>query len=100
MKFDSRQQWLDSIETGLELVHESLDCSDGELGLVDEFGSASYVAREVIEAEDIIDFTREPDLLERLTEAGYTKQQIGELLWQFEPTRVAHRLKPETTWLY
>ena len=42
---------------------ESLD-----MGLVDAFGSASYVAREVIEAEDIVDFTREPDLLERLTD--------------------------------
>ena len=39
-----------------------------EMGLVDEFGSASYVAREVIEAEDIIDFTQEPDLLKRLTD--------------------------------
>ncbi len=39
-----------------------------EMGLVDEFGSAGYVAREVIGAEDIVDFTQEPDLLERITE--------------------------------
>ena len=39
-----------------------------EMGLVDDFGSAGYVAREVIGAEDIVDFTREPDLLERLSE--------------------------------
>ena len=39
-----------------------------EMGLVDKIGSAGYVAREVIGAEDIVDFTREPDLLERLSE--------------------------------
>ena len=39
-----------------------------EMGLVDKFGSAGYVAREVIGAEDIVDFTQEPDLLERITE--------------------------------
>jgi protease-4 len=39
-----------------------------EMGLVDDFGSAGYVAREVIGAEDIVDFTQEPDLLERLSE--------------------------------
>ena len=39
-----------------------------ELGLVDAIGSAGEVARDVIGAEDIVDFTQEPDLLERLTE--------------------------------
>jgi protease-4 len=38
-----------------------------ELGLVDGFGSSGYVARELIGAEDIVDFTREEDLLERLS---------------------------------
>ena len=36
-----------------------------ELGLVDELGSASYVAREVIGAEEIVDFSRQPDFFER-----------------------------------
>jgi len=36
-----------------------------ELGLADELGSSSYVAREVIEAEEIVDFTSEEDLMER-----------------------------------
>lgn len=39
-----------------------------EMGLVDRIGSAGYVAREVIGAEDIVDFTHEPDLLERISE--------------------------------
>ena len=39
-----------------------------ELGLVDAIGSSSYVAREIIEAEEIVDFTKEPDLLERLSD--------------------------------
>ncbi|MGD2055175.1 MAG: S49 family peptidase [Gammaproteobacteria bacterium] len=37
-----------------------------ELGLVDGMGSSAYVARELIGAEDIVDFTEEPDLLKRL----------------------------------
>ena len=36
-----------------------------ELGLVDGLGSASYVAREIIGAEDIVDFTRQENLIER-----------------------------------
>ena len=39
-----------------------------ELGLTDGLGSSSYVAREIIEAEEIVEFTAEPDLLERLTD--------------------------------
>ena len=37
-----------------------------ELGLVDALGSASYVAREVIGAEDIVDFTSHPDVFEKV----------------------------------
>jgi len=36
-----------------------------ELGLVDELGSAGYVAREVIGAEDIVDFTHHENYLDR-----------------------------------
>ncbi len=38
-----------------------------ELGLVDGFGSSSFVARELIGAEEIVDFTPDEDLLERLS---------------------------------
>ncbi|MBZ0071271.1 MAG: S49 family peptidase [Gammaproteobacteria bacterium] len=36
-----------------------------ELGLVDGIGSAGYVARELIGAEEIVDFTSRPDFLQR-----------------------------------
>ena len=39
-----------------------------ELGLVDGFGSASYVAREIIKEEKIVDYTPQPDYLERFAE--------------------------------
>lgn len=38
-----------------------------ELGLVDALGSSSYVAREVIGAKDIVDFTREENPFDRFT---------------------------------
>lgn len=38
-----------------------------EIGLVDELGSSSYVAREIIGAENIVDFSIEPDIFERLS---------------------------------
>jgi protease-4 len=37
-----------------------------EMGLADEFGSIEYVAREVIKAEDIVDFTPRENIAERL----------------------------------
>jgi protease-4 len=36
------------------------------LGLADEFGSLEFVAREVVKAEDIIDYTRRENVAERL----------------------------------
>ncbi len=42
-----------------------------EIGLVDELGSSSYVAREVIGEEKIVNFTIEPDFFERFS------RQIG-----------------------
>lgn len=39
-----------------------------ELGLVDEFGSAGYVAREVIGAEEIVDFSIQQNLLDRVAQ--------------------------------
>jgi protease-4 len=38
-----------------------------ELGLVDGLGSASYVARELIGVEEIVDFTPRPDFFDRFT---------------------------------
>ena len=38
-----------------------------ELGLVDELGNADYVAREVIGAEDIVDFTYQDTFLEQFS---------------------------------
>ena len=39
-----------------------------ELGLVDDFGSAGYVAREVIGAEEIVDFTVQQNILDRVAQ--------------------------------
>ncbi|MEJ2619091.1 MAG: signal peptide peptidase SppA [Candidatus Thiodiazotropha sp.] len=36
------------------------------LGLIDEFGNSSYVAREVIGAEEIVDFTQKEEVWDRL----------------------------------
>jgi len=38
-----------------------------EIGLVDELGSSSYVAREVIGEENIVNFSVQPDFLERFS---------------------------------
>ncbi len=46
-----------------------------ELGLVDEFGSAGSVAREVIGAEEIMDYTVQENLLQRL--AGRIGMAMG-----------------------
>ncbi len=35
-----------------------------------------------------------------LTQAGISDAQLKQLLWQIEPTRVAHRLDPQRTWLF
>jgi len=39
-----------------------------KLGLVDALGSSSYVAREIIKAEKIVDFTPKPNYLDRFAE--------------------------------
>jgi protease-4 len=50
-----------------------------DLGLADGFGSVDYVAREVIQAEDIVDFTVKENLTERLARKfGAT---LGRALW-------------------
>ncbi len=48
-----------------------------DIGLVDELASSSQVAREVIGAENIVDFTMEPDFFERLSDrVGSTVARI------------------------
>ncbi|MDH5766448.1 MAG: S49 family peptidase [Gammaproteobacteria bacterium] len=49
-----------------------------ELGLVDELASSSQVARDVIGAEHIVDFTMKPDFLERFSRT--VSSQLSELL--------------------
>jgi protease-4 len=39
-----------------------------EIGLADDLGSSDYVAREIIKAEDIVDFTPKPNYLDRFAE--------------------------------
>jgi len=59
-----------------------------EIGLVDELGNSSYVAREVIGAEEIVNFTVKPDFFER-----FSKQigaQIASLLIEQELTPQLH----------
>ncbi|MCP5407037.1 MAG: S49 family peptidase [Chromatiaceae bacterium] len=68
-------QFIDIVKSGRgERLKESEEIFSGlfwtgeesiELGLADGLGSSSYVAREIIGAEEIVDFTSSEDLLER-----------------------------------
>ncbi len=49
-----------------------------KMGLVDEFGSSSFVAREVVGAERIVDFTFRPSFFDRF--AGQLGASIGDVL--------------------
>ncbi len=37
-----------------------------EMGLADQLGSLDFVAREVVKAEDVVDYTRRDNVAERL----------------------------------
>ena len=75
---DIHQQFIDAVKKGRgDRLKEFDDLFTGliwtgreavEFGLVDNIGSASYVAREVIGAEDIVEYTVEQDVLERLVD--------------------------------
>ncbi len=56
-----------------------------ELGLVDGLGSSSYVARELIGAETIVNFTKKRDLLDRFAERIGT-ELAGAILQQMRTT--------------
>jgi protease-4 len=72
------QQFIDAVKQGRgDALNKDREIFSGlfwtgakakELGLVDEFGSAGSVAREVIGAEEIVDFTVHENLLRRLAE--------------------------------
>lgn len=77
---DIHQQFINNVKQGRGdrlKVDENPDLFSGlmwtgkqavELGLADGLGSSSYVARELIEAEEIKDFTKRPDYFERFAE--------------------------------
>ncbi len=72
------QQFIDAVKRGRgDRLKEDASLFSGliwtgeqsiELGLVDALGSSSYVAREIIGAEDIVDFTPKRGYLEALAE--------------------------------
>ncbi len=74
------QQFIDKVKLGRGdklKVDENPDLFSGlvwtgeqaiDLGLADGLGNSSYVARELIEAEEIKDFTKRPDYFERFAE--------------------------------
>lgn len=72
------EQFITAVKGGRgERLKESPDLFTGlvwtgeesvEMGMADAIGSSGYVAREVIGEEEIVDFTQEPDLLERITD--------------------------------
>jgi protease-4 len=72
---DIHRQFIDVVRKGRgKRLKESPDIFSGllwtgaksiELGLSDGFGSVDFVAREVIKAEDIVDFTQKENLAER-----------------------------------
>lgn len=72
---------LDSIESGLELVHRSLDCSDGELGLVDG------LARDALGAPVLVLLAVDGDTLlsARTLAAGQFLHRVGDALARAVP---------------
>jgi protease-4 len=60
-----------------------------ELGLVDGLGSSSYVAREIIKAEKIKDFTIKPNYLDRFAERfGATMARTLTQQFKFESAKI------------
>ena len=72
---DIHKQFIDVVRKGRgKRLKETPDMFSGlmwtgdksiELGLADGFGSVDYVAREVIKAEDVFDFSKKQDIMER-----------------------------------
>jgi len=74
------QQFIDTVRAGRQgRLKETPDLYTGlvwtgataiEMGLADELGSIDQVAREVLKAEDVVDFTRRRSLAERLARSA------------------------------
>lgn len=74
---DIHSQFINAVRTGRgDRLKETPDLFSGyvwtgeqaiDLGLVDELGSAGYVAREVIGAETIVDYTPQEDLFQKFS---------------------------------
>lgn len=72
------QQFIDAVKTGRgERLQDNSDLYSGKfwtgeqsiaLGLSDAVGDVDYVAREVIKAEKVVDFTPKPDLFKRFAD--------------------------------
>jgi protease-4 len=70
------QQFVNAVKVGRgKRLKEDADTFSGlfwtgqqavELGLADQLGSMDFVAREIVKAEDIIDYTRRENVAERL----------------------------------
>lgn len=85
---DIHQQFIDAVKTGrgdrlkqdVEGLFSGLIWTGEqslEIGLVDDLASAGYVAREIIGEEDIVDFTVQEDLFDRLAKrVGATTASI------------------------
>ncbi|MCX7663543.1 MAG: S49 family peptidase [Tepidimonas fonticaldi] len=73
---DIHRQFIDVVRKGRgEHLKETEDTFSGlvwtgqravEMGLADDFGNLDYVAREVVKAEDIVDYTQRESVAERL----------------------------------
>ncbi|SCZ58908.1 signal peptide peptidase SppA [Thiohalomonas denitrificans] len=90
---DIHQQFIGAVQAGRgDRLSESEELFSGlawtgqkaeELGLIDGMGDVDYVARELIEAEEVVDFTRKPDLFKRFADrigasmAGVITRNIG-----------------------
>jgi len=84
---DIHKQFIDVVRKGRgKRLKESPELFSGlmwtgaksiELGLADELGSVEYVAREVIKAENILDYTMRASLTERLTRQFGTDMAEG-----------------------
>jgi protease-4 len=95
---DIHKQFIDVVRKGRgKRLKESPDLFSGllwtgeksvELGLSDGLGSVDYVAREVIKAEDIFDFTKKQDITERFAKRfGATMAGVlAKVLAQGQPT--------------
>ncbi|WP_303905833.1 signal peptide peptidase SppA [Thiohalomonas denitrificans] len=90
---DIHQQFIGAVRAGRgDRLSESEELFSGlawtgqkaeELGLIDGMGDVDYVARELIDAEHVVDFTRKPDLFKRFADrigasmAGVIARNIG-----------------------